>query len=142
MNKYVKSILIITLIFFVAFVIHSIILTNITNTYRKYPLLTSISDDENYEIDFHYKNENEICVLIYKLYDIKNKVGETDVGKKHYFNKTISIEKYKEILSNVNDIKGDYYNLDDDSIPLIRNVSVTLDSDDLDNLIYIIKKEK
>ena len=22
--------------------------------------------DENYEIDFHYKNENEICVLIYK----------------------------------------------------------------------------
>ena len=142
MNKYVKSILIITLIFFVAFVIHSIILTNITNKYRKYPLLTSISDDENYEIDFHYKNENEICVLIYKLYDVKNKMGETDVGKKHYFKKTISFEKYKEILSNVNDIKGDYYNLDDDSIPLIRNVRVTLDSDDLDNLIYMIKKEK
>ena len=69
-------------------------------------------------------------------------MGETDVGKKHYFNKTISIEKYKEILSNVNDIKGDYYSLDDDSIPLISNVLVTLDSDDLDNLIYIIKKVK
>lgn len=123
------------LIFIIYTVFHSYFVNNLQNS----QILTSISDNEQFQINLCKRNDNSIYVIVYKFYDLKNKVGESDQGKKYCMSKKLDINNYKEILSRINNIKGNYYNTDDDSILLIHNVTVSVTNEQLYDLINFIK---
>ena len=139
-KKIIIYILFLVLALFLIFIIQHIYNIYISSKVQKYDNLVSISDYQQYEINFYNKNNSLVYVVIYKLNPDTNKVGQPILSKKYYKNLTIALTRYEEILSQVAYVKGNIYNIDKNNILSIRNENIFIENKEINNIIKLIKK--